>query len=101
MPSFNTDVPHSLGQEAAIQKLKGFLDRVKESYKDQVKDLSESWDANVLTFAMKTYGMKISGTMTVDEEKVGVAGSIPIAAMMFKGKIQDSITAELKKVLAS
>ena len=99
MPSFNTEVLHELSQEQAIDRLKGFLDRVKEHYKDQVSRLEESWADNVLSFSMTTYGIKIDGSLTVEEERVAVAGSLPFIALPYKGRIQDSITSELKKAL--
>ncbi len=100
MPSFSTEVPHQIGQEDATNRLKGFMDKVRNRYKDQVSDLSESWEENVLTFAFKSYGFKISGTLTVEDAAARLDGKLPFAAVAFKGKIQQSIATELEKVLA-
>ena len=100
MPSFNTEVPHQLGKDQARERLKGFLENVKRHYKDQVSEFTEEWSDDVLKFAMTTYGLKIEGVLTVTEESVLVDGSLPFVAMPYKGKIQQSITDELKKALA-
>ena len=66
MPAFRTEVPHPLGQEAATERLKSFLDEVRNRYKDQVSSLEGDWDSNVLSFALTTYGFKIDGQLTVN-----------------------------------
>ena len=100
MPSFNTEVPHKLGQEQATERLKGFLDKVKEHYKDQVSKLEEEWAENILTFSMTTYGISIGGTLTVEDDRVVVDGTLPFVALPYKGRIQQSLTTELEKALS-
>ena len=100
MPKTALTVPHGLGQDAAIERLKNFIPRIKHAFADKVSDLEESWEANVLSFSFKTFGMSIKGKMAVEEEKVDFNGELPFAAMMFKGKIEDSIRTELDKLLA-
>ena len=100
MPGFNIEVPHQLSQEDAAERLKGFLDKIRERYQSQVKDLEESWDGNTLNYSFKTYGFKIQGEVKVEPESVTMQGDIPLAAVAFKGKITQSIKDELEKILA-
>ena len=100
MAGFDAEVPHGLGQQAAQEKLKGFIDRVRTQYQDQVSDLSETWNDNVLTFSMTAYSITISGDLTILDDKVVVAGKMPFFALPYKGRIAESITSELKKALA-
>ena len=100
MASMKLAVPHNLGQEVATAKLKSFLTKVKEHYAGQVSNLEESWTDNTLNFGFTTYGFKIAGTMAVEPDQVVVDGQLPFAAMMFKGKIEQSIRSELTKLLA-
>ena len=99
MPGFGSEVGHQLGQDAAIERLKTFLDRVRERYKDQVSKLDGEWNANVLNFSLTTYGFTLDGVLTVEESLVTLAGTLPFAAIAFRGKIESSITAELEKAL--
>lgn len=99
MPSLKMSVPHQLGQEEAVTRLKGFLEKVKQRYQNQVSDLEESWVANALDFAFKTFGFHIKGHMVVDPDDVKFEGQIPFAAMMFKGKIEQTIRDEMNRVL--
>lgn len=100
MPEFNTEISHGLGKEQATEKLKTFLDKVSEKYKDQVSELEGEWADNVLNFALTTFGFKIDGVLTVEEDVARLSGKLPFAAAMFKGKIESSIASELEKALS-
>ena len=100
MPGFSTEVPHSLGKEGCMERMKGFLDQVEERFKGQIGEIDGSWDDNVLSYKFVSYGIKIEGKMRVEEEQVKMEGEIPFAAMMFKGKIVDSIRGALEKAVA-
>ena len=99
MPKFSVDVPHTLGREAAIEKLDTLMQRVADMYRDQVKDIKQDWEGNTLLFSFRTLGMTISGQTVVDDDQVAVNGKLPIAAMMFKGKIENDIRTQLEKLL--
>jgi len=101
MPSLKITVPHQLAQAEAASRLKGFLAKVKERYQNQVSDLEETWSDNTLDFAFKTYGFHVKGRMAVEPAEVQFEGQIPFAAMMFKGKIEQTIRAEIDRVLTS
>lgn len=99
MPSFGSQVEHELGQEEAIARLKTFLDKVRERYKDQVSKLDGEWNENLLNFSLTTYGFTIDGTLTCEESCVTLNGTLPFAAIAFRGKIEESICNELEKAL--
>lgn len=100
MPSFSTTVDHNLGKAEAKERLNSLLDNVRQKYGDQIGGLEQSWTADdTLSYVLTTYGFRISGTLVVHEDRVDLAGDLPFAAMMFKGKIESSIRAELEKAL--
>jgi len=101
MPKMSFSVPHEVGQQEAIDRLKQFLPRVKQHYQSQISDLTESWEGNVLSFGFKTYGIGIQGNMTVEDDQVVYDGSLPMTAMMFKGKIEESIRTEISRLLSA
>ncbi len=100
MSSFRTEVQHQLGKEKATERLKTFLQNVAERYKDQVSHLDGTWTDNILKFALTTYGFNISGTVTVEDSLVRLEGKLPLAALAFRGKIEQSIASELERELA-
>ncbi|PQO44668.1 polyhydroxyalkanoic acid system family protein [Blastopirellula marina] len=100
MPGFHVEKPHDLGQEAAVERVQYVLEKMKGRFEGQVKDMQQTWDGHVLTFAFRTMGVNIDGTMEVLEELVVVKGKLPFAAMLFKGQIEKSIGEELEKIIA-
>ena len=100
MPAFNIEVPHQLGQQEAVDRLRGFFQKVREKFQSQVTNLEEDWDDNQLSFSFKTYGFAIKGTGTVLVENVQFTGELPFAAVAFRGKIEQSIREELVKELS-
>jgi hypothetical protein len=99
MPKITLDIPHNHGKEASLEKLKTFLERVKQKYADKVSSMEGEWQENVLNFAMTTFGITIKGSLTVEETVAKFVGDIPFAAMMFKGQIEKGIRDELERCL--
>ncbi|HEX3997826.1 MAG TPA: polyhydroxyalkanoic acid system family protein [Pirellulales bacterium] len=99
MPSVQLTIPHHLSQEEALERLKGLLAKVKARYQNQVSDLEETWTDNVVQFGFKTYGFTIAGSMRVEPSEVRFDAKVPMAAMMFKGKIEQTLRDEITRVL--
>lgn len=100
MPGFSAEVSHTLGQAAATDRLKDFVQDAQQRFGEHVTEMDGSWNENVLDFWLSTFGMKITGTITVDESTVRVAGQLPLAAMPFRGKVEQTIAAELEQALS-
>ena len=99
MPSLSISTPHGLTKEEATERLKTFFDKLKERHQDKVSNLEEQWNDNRLDYSFSTYGFNIKGDLTVEPGEVKVNGSLPFAAMMFKGKIEQTVREELEKML--
>ena len=63
MPSFSTEVNSSAGTEAATDRLKQFLEKVRERYKDQVASCLANGEGSILNFSLTTYGINVNGTV--------------------------------------
>ena len=100
MPKMAVEVPHSLGLEEALKRVNDFLPKVREHFKGQVSNLEESWVGNVLNYSFSTFGFGVKGKMAVEENAVKIDQDLPFAAMMFKGKIEESLRKELQNLLA-
>ena len=100
MPKVKIAVPHALGKDDALERIKTYGDKVRAKFEDSVKNLEETWEDNKCNFAFRTYGMDFSGSMTVNDSDVEVDGNLPFAAMMFKGRIEKEVQGELDKLLA-
>ena len=100
MPSFSTQVSNPLGKEQATERLKDFVEQLTQRYKDQVSQVDGAWNDNKLNFSLTTYGFQIQGEVAVEDEAVRLQGNLPLAALAFRKKIEQSIADELEKVLS-
>lgn len=99
MPQLSLEVAHELGQEEAARRLKDRIALASDAYGSQVSELSQQWNGHTFTFGFHAMGMKIAGTVAVEHEKVKVAASIPLAAMLFKKTIEDRVRLEVGSLL--
>ena len=91
---------HKLSRQEALRRLKTRLgSRVAARYRRQVIELYEGWTDGSFSFRFKAVGMKVSGTLTVDDSAVRVAVDVPFAALLFKKKIDEQVRAELVSAL--
>lgn len=99
MPAFRVAVPHAVGQQAAQVRVAQFLEQVRREHADKVSDVRGQWEENRLDFAFVASGLQVQGTLVVEEEIVQVFGPLPLAAMFFRGRIEQTIRGELEKLL--
>lgn len=101
MPGFATRVAHALSREVAADKLKAFVESVRQQHADKLQNLRGQWQETTLEFAFTTYGMSVQGALFVEESHVRVEGTLPLAAALFRGQIEQTIRGELLKILGS
>ena len=99
MAGFNVSVPHSIGREAALARVQRFLDDMRQNYAAYISDVHGQWSENRLDFGLSATGLPVQGTLVVEENAVHVAGPLPFAALLFRGKIEQTIRQELEKLL--
>lgn len=100
MPKFSVSVPHKLGQEEAMSRIKGLVADLKEQYGDQVSDVKEEWSDNQGEFSLKLRGFRLSGSVFVKSSSAEVNGTLPFAATPFQGKAKELIAHRAKQLLS-
>jgi len=100
MPKLSVAVAHELGQEQASAKLKGEASQLQEAFSGQYSDYEETWEDHQLAFRFTTFGFNVKGTVSVEPSEVRVDLDLPIAAMMFKGVIEERIRGKMEEMLA-
>ena len=101
MPKFGVRVPHTLSKDEARSRLERFVEVIEQKYADKVSDLRKSWEGDTLKFHFKTYGIALDGGITVADNELDLAGNLPFAAMMFKGKIESEVREQLARLMRS
>lgn len=100
MPNITLNVPHTLGQEAAVERLKGLLPKVKERAGDKVSNLKDEWQGNKLIYSFTSMGFSVKGDVQVEADHAKVTIGLPFAAMLAKGQIESKVKEEMQKALA-
>jgi hypothetical protein len=100
MPSLTITVPHSLEPQEAAERLKRLIELVKAQYGSHLSELHEEWTEQTGSFRVGAMGFKSTGTVEVRTTEVHIQGSLPFAAVMFKGKIEDAIRQQVERHLA-
>lgn len=100
MPSIKVSVPHKLGQEEATRRLKNFIQEMREQYGSQAKNVQETWNGNTGQFSMDVMGMTLRGTLNIEPDQASMEADLPMAAMMFKGKIESQVRDKMGSLLA-
>jgi len=101
MPKLTVAVEHSLTPDEAVSRLQGFLAVIKERYQDKISNLQEEWETHSGSFSFSVMGFSTSGTVSVEASEVRIDGKLPLAAMMFKGMVEQQISEQLTRILKS
>ncbi|MGD9646006.1 MAG: polyhydroxyalkanoic acid system family protein [Pirellulales bacterium] len=100
MPSLAVTVPHALEQQEAAERLRRLVEVVKSQYGSHLQELHEEWDGHTGSFRIAAMGMKSTGTVEVRASEVHIQGSLPFAAVIFRGKIEETIRQQLGRTLS-
>jgi tRNA dimethylallyltransferase len=66
-----------------------------------MSEFREEWRDHTFSFAFRTFGLGVSGTIAVEQDSVRLAADLPLAAMVFKGAIEKRVREEVGKLLSS
>ena len=93
-------VPHKIGETDARERIVNLVNILKEEYKGQVTDVNESWHGNAGNFSFKLMGFSVDGNIMVEPHAVHVEGSLPLAAIPFKSRIESTIKSKMETLLS-
>src|SRR6202049_5296999 len=70
-------IPHQLGKEEAVRRLKSGFGRARTTFGDKLAVIDESWSGDHLDFRAGVLGQTIIGTIDAAEDHVRVGGQLP------------------------
>ncbi len=101
MPKLTVAVDHQLGRQEAAARLERLLDKVKARNAEHMKDYQEERTESGARFSFSVMGFSVQGEVRVLDSAVQVDCELPLAAMLFKGRIERDIREQLEKNLRS
>ena len=99
MPRFSLTVSHNLPLNEAVDRLKSETERFLGGDQSLVSDLCYDWEDTAASFSFKVMGFSVDGTAAVEPSNVDIRANLPLAAMMFKGKIESTLKEKLGEIL--
>lgn len=91
-------IPHSLGRDEAVRRLKSGLTRAATSV-PMVKVDEERWDGDRLNFRVRAMGQAASGHVDVLDDRVNVEVTLPWLLQRFAEVAQATIKSRGKLLL--
>lgn len=70
-------IPHDLGKEEAVRRLKGGLGRLRAGFGNSVSVVEETWTGDHLDFSWRVLGQSASGGLDVAEDHVRIEVQLP------------------------
>jgi hypothetical protein len=70
-------IPHRLGREEAVRRLKTGLGQARTSYSNLMSVDEEVWNGDCLTFRLRALGQSASGTIEVQEDHLRLEVALP------------------------
>ena len=99
MARLNITITHQLPEKDAINRIKNLLPKLRKQFSDKISSIREEWEGNSAKFSFSIKGFSISGKLIINSSQVHLEGKLPLLAKPFKGKIENTIREEAKKLL--
>lgn len=99
MGQLTVTLPHRLGRDQAVQRIKQLIPALKRQHADQIDDAWEEWQGSSAEFGFRTSGNEITGRLSVSDSSVSITGKLPFLASLFSDQIEDAIRSEAAKLL--
>jgi Putative polyhydroxyalkanoic acid system protein (PHA_gran_rgn) len=81
-------IPHRLGKDEALRRIKGGLGRAKTEFAHVVRIENDTWDGDRLSFAASALGQHATGFIDVYEGAVRLEVTLPWLLARFAHAVQ-------------
>jgi len=85
-------IPHHLGREEAVRRLKSGLERTRSTLGSHFSVLEENWTGDHLDLRVAMLGQTTSGTIDVADDHVRIALELPWILSLIAEKAKSLIT---------
>jgi hypothetical protein len=97
MPKVSVAVPHNLDPDEVVQRAEPYIKKMIDDFEGH--DVYLQWEGRKANFGFSSMMFKIKGEMEVREKEIAIDIDLPIAALMFKDKVQKAITKNLTRAI--
>lgn len=102
MPKFSVNVPHQIERVHAVEKLKTFMQAARSDSPVELSNVEEIWtEGGDLDFSFSAMGFRVTGRMLTGIDFVSVSGTLPFAALPFRGKLENQLAEKIREAVDS
>jgi hypothetical protein len=101
MLKINLSVPHTLGQDEAKKRISKLIADTRDQLGSSVTNLHESWSGYIDTFSFRAMGFSVDGQLEVQPSDVLIQVNLPLAALLFKSRIESEILRHARELLTA
>ena len=99
MPTVSVAVPHHGDPDEVATKVRDMLEETVKEFQGQ--NFAADWSGRSATLKFTSLGFPITAAINVDETQVAIDIDLPMAAMMFKGRVEEVLKKNLTALLGS
>ncbi len=92
-------VPHRLGREEAVRRLKSGLSTMRGNLSSLVTIERENWNGDTLQFDMRGLGQTAAGTITVFDDNIRIEVTLPWLLAKVAERLQPALKREATLLL--
>lgn len=97
--SITVTIPHRLGKEEALRRMKAGFTRIRERLGALIAIDQETWDGNTVQFQMRGMGQTASGRMIVLDDNVHLDVTLPWLLARLAQTLLPALRKETAKLL--
>lgn len=99
MSNIDIKIPHTIGQEEALKRIKNLMTNLKEAHANTIKNVNEKWSGQEGSFNFSTRGFQVSGKIYVGVDTVRINSRLPFVLTFYKNAITKTIWAKGTELL--
>ena len=84
-------IPHSLGKDEAIRRLKAGIANLHEQFGDKLTRIEDTWTGDHLDFRVSALGQGVTGALDVTNDQVRLELQLPWVLAVFAEKAKGLI----------
>ena len=99
MITIQSNVQHSLGQEAAVERIHQLVASLSERFPQQVHQVQLHLNEHCVDVDFAAYGYQVSWHAEIYDDQISLTGQIPKSAKKFEQKIEEAIVTRIEETL--
>lgn len=99
MARIDLTLSHRLSRTEARHRVEALLEQLHQRYGSMIESVEKRWEGSTLIFTLQHGGQSIPGELVVHDQSVSITLALPWLPSFLKGRVQQVIEEEARKLL--